>query len=207
MDTERPRPFKIAKQHGQFKGIVAKNLKQLKEKSIVSLGLEIDDDIEISLHEDGTVIDEEDYFATLTENTKLIITVLKLELDAASDVLDVTDGPGQLSVKETEVSSAHLLPVHIKNKLYSKDLSECIIAFVTMSTEELHFFLNCDINVLMEELRLGRDITRLYIDNASKELVRREELAKATDLIKLYEKAKEKSLLSGDAKRKRPLDT
>ena len=202
--SKKSRPFKIAKVDKKFKGIVARNLNELKAKSIKSLRIEANcDNVEITLAEDGTIIDDDDYLNTLGENTKLIIKGFDEETDDIEEDLDVTDG-GMEQSGDQNVPSINLLPLSLKNKLSSKNISECVIAFVTMSNEELDFFLDIDLNLLMKELNLDEDVARVHIDNATKELLRRQELSDATQLINLFQKAKEKS---DNTKRKRPLNT
>ena len=197
------RPFKITCDCKQFKGVVAKDLKMLKEKSMKSLGFEgSSDNIEIALEEDGTIIDDDEYFATLVGNTRLLIkqNEINVPIDCI-DNLDTTDGITELS-EPYNIPANITFPDSLKTKLSSKNSYESVIAFVTMPNDELEYLLECDSSVLMNELNVELDVVLVYKDNASRELLRRDELTQATQLLNLFQKAREASAAT-HVKRKR----
>lgn len=197
-------PYKVAKEDRIFKGIVACGLDEFIKKSLKSLGLSSEklafDNVVVSLDEDGTIIDDKDYFSSLKENTKFIIRVKdsssEIEMSASkqdeSQYTDCVDGPSSQSIIRA-----------VKKKLSSNNYAEFILAFVTMSNEELEYLINCDLNLLICELEVDQNMARLYTDNATKELIRREELLDAAKLIQLYQLAKENASLSGNLNKKR----
>ena len=55
------------------KGIVAKSLKDLMKKSVEKLGYDERQEVYLVLEEDGTEIDDEEYFQSLADNTMLML--------------------------------------------------------------------------------------------------------------------------------------
>ena len=71
---EVKRPFKITDRLRQLrKGIVAKSLKDLIEKSIDKLGYDEKKAVYVVLEDDGTEVDDEEYFQSLPDNTSLML--------------------------------------------------------------------------------------------------------------------------------------
>ena len=68
------RPFKVTDRLRQIrKGIVAKSLKDLMKKSVEKLGYDPRQEVYLVLEEDGTEIDDEEYFQSLADNTLLML--------------------------------------------------------------------------------------------------------------------------------------
>lgn len=211
------KPFKVTTtQDGQFNGIAATSLQELKMKchsTFISKNQDFDS-VRVMLHEDRTVIEDEDYFTTLSVNTKLIITHPQLQMMKLQHVanvgIDTTDsGPrnkdcsSMIDNKEVNSDSA-VLPPHITQKLSGKNASDSLPVLVGMSTEELEVFVDCDVDTIRRELGMEPEVVEAFIDGGVAELERRHELSRATELMKLYEMARQKvSQGGGDGKRKR----
>lgn len=196
----KARPFKVALKDRKFKGIVAVNLKDLKLKSQKSLGLDSQlENINVLLSEDDTWIDDEEYFATLPDNTKLIIQDLNSEKE-----IDVVDAANEQSESQEIMMSStnkHLSDV-LRSKLTSSNMVDCITSFLTMSNEELESLLSCDADTLSLELDCDKDVCEVYIDNANKELLRRQELTEAKQLLTMFERAKKFDATDGVKRKK-----
>ena len=68
------KPFKVSGPVRRFKGVVAGSLSELKAKAVRSLELtESAGKLSVFLDEDGTEIDDEDYFQFLPEQSKLLL--------------------------------------------------------------------------------------------------------------------------------------
>ncbi|XP_066930479.1 DNA fragmentation factor subunit alpha-like [Clytia hemisphaerica] len=183
------RPYKISKNGQRFKGIVAANLAELKEKSIQSLQFEEPaESVEIFLAEDDTLVDDQDYFATIPENTKLLV---KLNSIDTSD-LDHTDGPSHHEVSESQEFSSRPceIPRDLANKITQLGPSGSVLGILSMSNSELETLIGLPLNIFVEELNFDLDIARVFLDSAGKELTRRSDLNDATNLLKLYDRAK-----------------
>lgn len=198
------RPYKIAKNDRRFKGIVAANLIELKEKCIKSLSFEGlgGNDVDVYLAEDDTLIDDQDYFATVPENTKLLIREATDEQDQ-----DYVDGGQAHEISESQEfssSSSRIkeIPDELGKRISNLGPTHSILSIMGMSNTELEILSNLPSNVLIEELGFDEDLARVFMDSATKELVRRNDLNEAANLLKLYERAKESKDLTDGIKRK-----
>ena len=69
----RRRPFKVLDRLRTVKkGLMAENLEELVRSAKDKLSYLVDQDVVVVLEEDGTEVDEDDYFQTLEDNTELI---------------------------------------------------------------------------------------------------------------------------------------
>ena len=67
------RPYKVTDRMRQIrKGIVASSLKDLRQKAMEKFGY-ADEDVYLVLEEDGTELDDEEYFQSLPDNTRLML--------------------------------------------------------------------------------------------------------------------------------------
>jgi CIDE-N domain. len=197
------RPYKVATINKKFKGIVAANLVELKEKSVESLDIQFESlvDIHVYLAEDDTLVDDQDYFATIPENTKLIIRNSKAVLEE----LDVVDAPAGFEVSESlEFSNTFRgISSDLGNKLSKLDSTQSIMNILCMTNDELEEIVNIPESILVEELGFESNVAGVLVDSASKELVRRNDLNDATNLLKLYERAKTNKDMVDGTKRKK----
>lgn len=68
------RPYKVTDRLRQIrKGIVAKSLKDLREKAMEKFGYADDQEVYLVLEEDGTELDDEEYFQSLPDNSRLML--------------------------------------------------------------------------------------------------------------------------------------
>ncbi|XP_072755678.1 DNA fragmentation factor subunit alpha [Anoplolepis gracilipes] len=123
-------PYKIVDHtRERRKGITASSLKELTNIARNRLALPVDADLTIVLEQDGTEVDDEEYFATLERNTSLMVLHGDQKWIAAGSskttsryiVVDDVDADGSRSDKirrrrtpiEPLVSSLHGDPSHI----------------------------------------------------------------------------------------------
>lgn len=67
-------PYKIVDHmRDRRKGVTASSLRELTDVARNRLGFPLDADLTIVLEQDGTEVDDEDYFATLEKNTNLMV--------------------------------------------------------------------------------------------------------------------------------------
>ena len=195
----RRRPYKISHCGRLFKGIVAANLSELKAKSLESLQIEDSlDDIDVFLAEDETLVDDQDYFATIPENTKLLI-----KKTTNSTGLDSVDGPAGHEISESQEFSnqSTTIPDDIILKVKQLGSTNSLMSVLSMSNNELDILSSLSLNVFVEELGFDLDIARVFLDTVMKELTRRNDLDDATNLLKLYDRAK--SSMAEGGKRKK----
>lgn len=196
----RRRPYKISYCGRLFKGIVAANLSELKEKSLESLQIEESlDDVDVFLAEDETLVDDQDYFATIPENTKLLI-----KKATESTGLDLVDGPARHEVSESQEfsnQSTTTIPNDIILKIKQLGSANSLMGVLSMSNNELDILSSMSLDVFVKELGFDLDISRIFLDTVVKELTRRNDLEDATNLLKLYDRAKS-SMVEGGKRKK-----
>lgn len=187
------RPYKISNNGTQFKGIVAANLIDIKAKAIESLHLS-GDEFDLFLAEDNTLVDNQEYFATIPENTKLIIKSVK----------DVVDGTTHEISESQELEHGHsTLLGGIKSKCADTDSSSCIVSLLRMTDEELDIISKSSWKAIQDEMGMQEELARVYVDSACKEMLRRKQLVDATNLLGMYHKTKENSRSVEIGKRKK----
>ena len=68
------RPYKVTDRLRQIrKGIAATSLIDLKQKAMEKFGCADDQEVYLVLEEDGTELEDEEYFQTLPDNTRLML--------------------------------------------------------------------------------------------------------------------------------------
>ena len=68
------RPYKVTDRLRQIrKGIAATSLIELKQKAMEKFGCADDQEVYLVLEEDGTELEDEEYFQTLPDNTRLML--------------------------------------------------------------------------------------------------------------------------------------
>lgn len=76
LNSEQGQPYKImdyTKKH-RF-GVVASTLRELIQKACTKLNISPETPIRVALEQDGTEVEDEDYFSTLERNTALMILI------------------------------------------------------------------------------------------------------------------------------------
>ena len=97
--SSRRRPFKVLdRMRTVKKGIMAESLEELVRTGVEKLKYPAEQEIVVVLEEDGTEVDEDDYFQTLDDNTELMI-LYRGDRWSPFTSHDVTDngGPGESS--------------------------------------------------------------------------------------------------------------
>ena len=68
------RPYKVTDRLRQIrKGIVANSLNDLRQKAMEKFGYVEDQEVYLVLEEDGTELDDEEYFQSLPDNSRLML--------------------------------------------------------------------------------------------------------------------------------------
>jgi len=91
------KPFKVMdRRRVMKKGIMASSMAELVEKGKHKLGYPVDKSLQLVLEEDGTEVEDEDYFSTLPPNTTLMLLFSEDRWSpfAAGDATDSSGGGG-----------------------------------------------------------------------------------------------------------------
>ena len=74
LEVHERKPYKIVDRSREMKkGVMAESLDELVERGKEKLNYPMDKQVYVVLEEDGTEVDEEEYFQTLPENTLLML--------------------------------------------------------------------------------------------------------------------------------------
>eukprot|EP00794_Sanderia_malayensis_P015439 gene15439-17015_t len=182
----RRKPYKIRCFRGRFKGIVVSSLNELKLKACEKLELRPSEDIRVCLHEDGTEIDEEEYFQFLPQQTKFIVSTAtdRFSAEMDDDMSSLERSESQVVNARDVVDAGMILEPRLKARL-SMDPT----FFVSLSDEELEKVISLDPEKASIELKKTQDEVLVYQEFCEHELKRRSDLRDATELLKLYKKA------------------
>ncbi|XP_060708298.1 DNA fragmentation factor subunit alpha [Hemiscyllium ocellatum] len=175
-------------------GVAVKSLQDLVAKGKEKLCLGKSDaqqTFTVVLEDDGTVVDDEDYFKYLPENTKFMIldssqewTPANVEFknNSAIRMNDDIDGVGSVdSVDYPEQSSDW--------RVLAKQLRQNLARIITMSESDLQTLIDVPSAELAKELGETLKGTEAIQDSLQRALDNREEQREAKEILKLYRKA------------------
>lgn len=191
------RPFKVwSSDRSSKKSVTASTLEDLKAKGKGKLGVPAEEKVNVVLEEDGTEVDEEDYFTFLPFNTTVMIlrheeTWRPPGAERGKDEPDAMIGDGQ------QISD--------RVKQLARGLHHDIARIITFSNEDLHEMVSVSPVYLAQLLCDTETYATVVQEACQRHLDEREQATEAMDLLKLYQKAREQSPYVGDddPKRKR----
>lgn len=171
-------------------GVAASCLRELRDKACGVLAIDkAREPITLVLAEDGTIVDDEDYFLCLPSNTKFV--ALAKDEKWSSKILD--SGTSWLSESVDEVDSAVE-----KWKQLARQLKDDLSNIILMSEEDLQVLIDVPRSDLAEELTQSETKIQVLQDTLQQVLDRREEERQSRQLLELYLEAlkTEDSILS-----------
>ncbi|NXT67878.1 DFFA factor, partial [Chaetops frenatus] len=171
-------------------GVAASCLRELRDKACGVLAIDkAREPITLVLAEDGTIVDDEDYFLCLPSNTKFVA----LAKDEKWSKKSLDSGTSWLSESVDEVDSAAE-----KWKQLARQLKDDLSNIILMSEEDLQVLINVPRSDLAEELAQSETRIQVLQDTLQQVLDRREEERQSRQLLKLYLEAlkTEESILS-----------
>ncbi|NXM39860.1 DFFA factor, partial [Gymnorhina tibicen] len=171
-------------------GVAASCLRELRDKACGVLAIDkAREPITLVLAEDGTIVDDEDYFLCLPSNTKFV--ALAKDEKWSSKILD--SGTSWLSESADEVDSAAE-----KWKQLARQLKDDLSNIILMSEEDLQVLIDVPRSDLAEELAQSETKIQVLQDTLQQVLDRREEERQSRQLLELYLEAlkTEDSILS-----------
>ncbi|XP_010156689.1 PREDICTED: DNA fragmentation factor subunit alpha, partial [Eurypyga helias] len=145
--------------------------------------------ITLVLAEDGTIVDDEDYFLCLPSNTAFVALAKNERWSGKS----LDSGTAWLSESADEVDSAAE-----KWKQLARQLKDDLSNIILMSEEDLQVLIDVPRSDLAEELAQSQPKIQILQDTLQQVLDRREEQRQSRQLLELYLEAlkKEDSILS-----------
>ncbi|NXM76258.1 DFFA factor, partial [Serilophus lunatus] len=159
-------------------GVAASCLRELRDKACGVLAIDkAREPITLVLAEDGTIVDDEDYFLCLPPNTKFV--ALAKDEKWSSKSLD--SGTSWLSGAVDEVDSAVE-----KWKQLARQLKDDLSSIILMSEEDLQALIDVPLSDLAEELAQGETKVQVLQDTLQQVLDKREEERQSKQLLELY---------------------
>ncbi|KFR00151.1 DNA fragmentation factor subunit alpha, partial [Opisthocomus hoazin] len=133
--------------------------------------------ITLVLAEDGTIVDDEDYFLCLPPNTKFVVLASNEKWSSRS----LDSGTAQLSESADEVDSAAE-----KWRQLARQLKDDLSNIILMSEEDLQVLIDVPRADLAEELAQSETKIQVLQDTLQQVLDRREEERQSRQLLELY---------------------
>ncbi|XP_068771835.1 DNA fragmentation factor subunit alpha [Struthio camelus] len=175
---------------GEQHGVAASCLRELRDKAGGVLAIDkAREPITLVLAEDGTIVDDEDYFLCLPPNTKFVALAKNEKWSSKNS----DGGTAWLSESIDEVDSAVE-----KWKQLARQLKDDLSNIILMSEEDLQVLIDVPRSDLAEELAQSQPKIQVLQDTLQQVLDRREEERQSKQLLELYLEAlkNEDSILS-----------
>lgn len=186
------RPFKIWNQDRSIKkSIIASCLEELKVKGKDKLCILPTEPVTVVLEDDGTEIDDDDYFTFLAHNTTLILLRSNQKwLPKGSESSAGHDEPDFMIVNPEQVPE--------KTQQLISGLQKDISRIITFSNDDLQVVVECNLDVLAHLLNDTETYAKAVQDACQRHLDERLQTTEALDLLRLYHTARQCSPYVGD---------
>ncbi|XP_060115452.1 DNA fragmentation factor subunit alpha [Heteronotia binoei] len=162
-------------------GVAASCLRELQSKACNLLAIDKGlDSITLVLAEDGTIVDDEDYFLCLPPNTKFV--VLAKDEKWASSSID--GGTAWLERETTEIDGVDSEGERWRH--LARQLKADLSTIILMSEEDLQVLIDVPCSELAQELAESQPKIQTLQDTLQQVLDRREEERQSRQLLELY---------------------
>ncbi|XP_038232545.1 DNA fragmentation factor subunit alpha isoform X2 [Dermochelys coriacea] len=170
------------KSQREHHGVAASCLRELRSKACDILAIDKAwEPITLVLAEDGTIVDDEDYFLCLPPNTKFV-ALARNEKWTSSCTDGDTAWPSRESIDEVDSGEE-------KWKHLARQLKDDLSSIILMSEEDLQVLIDVPCSDLAQELSQNQPKTQMLQDTLQQALDRREEERQSKQLLELYMKA------------------
>ncbi|XP_050787827.1 DNA fragmentation factor subunit alpha isoform X2 [Gopherus flavomarginatus] len=170
------------KSQQEHHGVAASCLRELRSKACDILAIDKAwEPITLVLAEDGTIVDDEDYFLCLPPNTKFV-ALARNEKWTSSYTDGGTAWLSRESIDEVDCGEE-------KWKHLARQLKDDLSSIILMSEEDLQVLIDVPCSDLAQELSQNQPKTQMLQDTLQQALDRREEERQSKQLLELYMKA------------------
>ncbi|XP_064599201.1 DNA fragmentation factor subunit alpha-like [Liolophura sinensis] len=183
MASSTGKPYKVwNKDRSLKKALTAHSLEEVISKGKTKLGLRSEAPVKLVLNEDGTEIDEEDYFTFLPNNTTFLLMSPddKWRPEGCEEVS--TDEPDYLSPDSAQRD-------RLRHQV--EGLRRDITRIITFSNDDLQSVIDMTVDELCSLLQDTRDFAQSLQSACQRHLDERQQTAEAIDLLRLYHKARQ----------------
>ncbi|KAM6434869.1 DNA fragmentation factor subunit alpha isoform 2-T2 [Liasis olivaceus] len=162
-------------------GVAASTLQELQIKACNLLAIDsASRPVTLVLAEDGTIVNDDDYFLCLPPNTKFVVMAKNERWTSSST------GGGTAWLEEEIANRDEMDSVGEKWKLLARQLKNDLSAIVLMSEEDLQALIDVPCLDLARELSENQPQTQRLQDTLQETLDRREEERQSRQLLELY---------------------
>ncbi|XP_026571667.1 DNA fragmentation factor subunit alpha isoform X3 [Pseudonaja textilis] len=160
-------------------GVAASSLQELKRKACHLLAIDLaSQPVTLVLAEDGTIIDDNDYFLCLSQNTKFEVV--------AKNEKRTSTGEGTTWLEEEITNKTEVDSSGEKWKVLARQLKNDLSTIVLMSEEDLQALVDVPCSDLARELAENPLQTQRLQASLQETLDRREEERRSRQLLELY---------------------
>lgn len=184
------RPFKIwSFDRNVKKGVIASSLEELVDKSRQRMGIHAAEPVHIVLEEDGTEVDDDDYFLFLPHNTTLmVLTADQRWAMEGKESLPGHDEPDFMVAGEgAEISN--------RTRELVSSLQRDITRLIAFSNDDLQAVVDMNVPALASLLQDTESYAEAIQEACQRHLDERTQTSEAMDLLRLYHASRQKSTL------------
>lgn len=177
------KPFKIWSCNRQTKiSLTAKSFEEAIFKGCKKLD-QASEHVTVVLEEDGTVVDDEDYFAFIPENTVLMFLIGEEKWTERGKyvALDETDDGSNISGLDSDVSALLYL---LKND---------VTKVATLSDDQIQQIIDCDTSELSHFYSGNERFTKSLQEGCQRHLDDRSRTSEVMDLLRIYHKSQQQA--------------
>ncbi|XP_073731462.1 DNA fragmentation factor subunit alpha [Misgurnus anguillicaudatus] len=168
-------------------GIAVTSLGQLKIKGAEALGISASASVSVVLEDDGTIIEDEDYFLCLPANTKFMLLDYK---ETWTPALQGTGHPNR-DYDHVEVDGQDDVDGAESWHSVAERLRQNLANIILMSEADLQSLIDVPCSELAAVLGFSQQKTRVLQDTLQTVVDRREEERQSKEILQLYLKATE----------------
>ncbi|XP_073513354.1 DNA fragmentation factor subunit alpha-like isoform X2 [Phyllobates terribilis] len=175
-------------------GVAASSLKELSKKAVKQLNVDPKAPVTLVLAEDGTIVDDKDYFLCLPENTEFVLLTGNQKWSPCQ-----TDGGTMWMAQESEdmddVDSSNERP---QWKLLAAQLKQNLANIVLFSDSDFQALIDVQTEELCKEMAIPDRQAAMLQETLQNLLDRRAEERESKELLQLYLKAVNKEKANVD---------
>lgn len=185
------RPFKIWNLDRTIKkGVVASSLQDLIEKGKDKLGLQSTEDLRVVLADDGTEVDDEDYFVFLPHNSTLMILHKTQTWRPEGAGIETGHDEPDFIGEGVDISE--------RTKETIAGLQKNITRIITLSNDDLQLIVDLPVSHLAHLLQDTENYAKTVQEACQRHLDERSQTTQALDLLQLYHNARQNSPFIGE---------
>ncbi|KAM8927198.1 DNA fragmentation factor subunit alpha [Pelodytes ibericus] len=168
----------------QWHGVAADSLQELLEKACNILSVDaVGTPVTLVLAEDGTIVEDEDYFLCLPSNTKFVLLTSGKKWTRTA----VDGGTAWLTQESVEKEVMELDGLEVpKWKLLAAELRGNLSSIIMMSESDLQTLIEVPCEELSGEIAVSNRKVQVLQDTVQRVLDRREEERQCKELLQLY---------------------